>query len=307
MQQMDKGRVVFSEELFDKFVQDTHFLLTYELHFLMKVMRENYPELLSQELCSYFDSLPYFSNRQVKESHGLFFVKHFYVRVEEAEKGDRTFKLHKRFADYIVSKLKDIVDEAVENDVLLYFLTSLTNLYGCLSTEQFLIVWHRYNKIAVSEEKVIQICQHLSKQKYPFRYEKTYIVQEMLRPNELEEMLSYVEGKPYYLPTAEEVGLYTAGIIERTAEAYIRMVDYLSNHPGGLEQSNLNQLIENIAYALKFNSDFKNILRVFDLMNYKFDEDDDQKVLEGIIDFSRKNTRKWINRGFTDLEMASQH
>ncbi|HOO33715.1 MAG TPA: hypothetical protein PK466_11045 [Thermotogota bacterium] len=300
---MDELSEELSREFFGKFIRDMHFLLTYELHFLVKVIREAYPELLSEEMLAHFDNLPYFLHHPVKESHGMFFVKNRYIEVREDDTGEIHFEMDKALAVYVVEDLKDLIDESVENDVLLYFLTALSNLYGCFSVQQFLRVWDRYNRRPLSGEKVIRICQHFNRQKYPFRYEQDYIVHEILRTVELEEMLELVAEKPYYCPTADEISLYTSGIIDKTAEAYIRMADYLHNHPGGLNPENLEGLIENIGYALKYNSSYANIRKILELMAYRFEDDRVEQVFSEIIRYSTVNTRKWINRGFMDVEV----
>ncbi len=290
--------------LVDHFKVDVQYLLLDEFLFLLKVIIETYKDEFDEEFLDSLQEMPFFDEYEVDEDDALFLIEMGYVVIKEKSDDEHMALTHFPLNDYFMLNLSEIMLKTTVNDTLLDYLEGLTNLYGCLSIDQFLHIWDKYNEESIKKEDIKRFIEQMQRRGYEFWNEGNYIIHEFLDHEDYLELLEASSKKPYYIPTEDEIYIYAEHFIDPTSEAYKKIEDYFKKHREGLTEEEIEELIYNVTLALKFDSYPSDIFRILDAEGYQIEDENAVMAFSKVLASAINNTRKWVNRGATPNELS---
>ena len=117
-----------------------------------------------------------------------------------------------------------------------------------------------------------------------------------------DDLLKTQGNKPFYIPSRKKImKMANTGYIEETNE-YLALRHYLIKRMGMDEVKGENLCFEIEMECKMSNENAPDILSLFDKYNVELNDNNAKKVI-GLVQAVNLNTRKAVNRGYTDLQI----
>jgi len=293
--------------LLDHFKADTEFFLLTDLYFYASIIVNYFQKWYSEEDIDFLQSILNTANYSIQHYDGQMLFDKGYLAVLTDKDNKERIVMHSHLTEYFLDDIKEIVEHCIINEKTIDYLTALSNLYGCFTVEPFLTVWELYSKEERwTKEKMVNFCNRMNERIITCWYNGQYIINPMIKEEELDELLEQTADKPYYTPTENEIKIYTHNLIDKSTKAYQKMTSYFKKHKSGLKPRAIRELTSRLALAFKFNSKPDDIMKILNSMDYKFKNEKDREAFTEMIEFCTNNTRKWIHRGATAEEFSQE-
>ena len=130
----------------------------------------------------------------------------------------------------------------------------------------------------------------------------TYVLEEGF----YDDLLKTQGNKPFYIPSRKKImKMANPGYIEETNE-YLALRHYLIKRMGMDEVKGENLCFEIEMECKMSNENAPDILSLFDKYNVELNDNNAKKVI-GLVQAVNLNTRKAVNRGYTDLQIEEMN
>lgn len=182
---------------------------------------------------------------------------------------------------------------------------SAINLYGIIDTQELLEIYNKQNKEKLTEEKYTEYIGLLYRDEEPFELLMGYLVDPIIALVDNGDMFEYLysnqRGKPRYLPSKREFLKFADELYFQRTPQYNEFFNYINkNYIKDREEC------EEICSEIQFICSHENMNFVFDVLernDISPKNESQAKHILGLITDIQNNSRNWLNKGYTPIEL----
>lgn len=223
------------------------------------------------------------------------------------------------FPSKILVVPKEIIDITVQNidkldydllekrDEIIKIITGLTNLYGVYKMSHLKFMLDNLGVKDIDDNLLEECIAGSSMTKNIFSFNNDYIVHEACMTDmSFNYIVNNSKSNEYYIPSYDEVINYVDDEMNTKRKGFIDISDFLRRLAKN-SYFNADELALKIYDLCIMDAPVDDILEEFNSSNIVFDNDKQVKEMLSIVMNLNNDTRKWINKGFTQNEMSKKN
>ncbi|HPF16134.1 MAG TPA: hypothetical protein P5107_08825 [Thermotogota bacterium] len=194
---------------------------------------------------------------------------------------------------------------ATRHQKMVDLLLALTNIYGFFSYSQYVHVWNLYNDDdIITEESVSEFFTQIMPKGLHFYLSNKHVINDIISLKEFGSLYEGSKTLPWYTPSEEMIEKHAHALIDTHSHEYKALKMFFKKNKGNIRSNKeMDTIVDHLALELKFNSPPSDIMEILYENNYRFDQD--EIVQEFLLHYQKisDNTRKWVYKGFTPVEI----
>ena len=201
------------------------------------------------------------------------------------------------------------IDQLANKNRIIQYAIACTNLYGLIGYPKFLEIYNAQNEPSVSSSELRALLTDAHYAKQPgkesgFTHRRAFVHESINNFGDYSTFLEGTIGKPFYIPTKEELLRYTDDLYYEQTSHQEKLGKMLAkDFFGGSTLMIKDEIDELVGQLQVVNTDFQGVVREF-LGRFEFDDMEQLNEYMQAITMIVNNTRIWENRGHTPHELA---
>lgn len=258
--------------------------------------------------------IPKFNKPVTKEdiNAAYYYAVNGYIYVLNNKQGEEILIIPKEIMNRLIKSLNaDEMTMVSKREILSRVIRGLGNIYGVFSREQLLIVLEKLeqeNNEFFANAQLVDSCITLSELS-EVGYEEIdgyFMTETIAEENAYQTILEAAEGKPYYMPSLEEVMFYSEYEFDMRLPIYGKLKEFFVKN-FNLSVPVVEEVMFNLSCVALNDSMPSEYLSILSETNIVFDDQKQvSQLMELVLELSN-HTRKWANRGFKPLDFAPQN
>lgn len=190
------------------------------------------------------------------------------------------------------------------SSLIIKYVYVCVNLYGFISYEEFVALFNSQNEIPTDFEEVFAVLMLDRINSGSYCLSTDYIVSAFFELDDfesLEFMMEETQGKPRYIPPQEQLLKYSDDFYYPQTEQTRKMETYLQSICKTSVQA--KNLLDEMCFQATAGMGAREVMEVVNEADVVFRAENDVQEFSDILMDLINHTRKWVNKGYTPLEL----
>ena len=214
----------------------------------------------------------------------------------------------KEIINIVIDNIDKLDFELLEKrENIINVIAGLTNIYGVFDMNHLRFMLDEFGFKDIDND-ILQECFKNSRLFIKlFNKVEEYIVHDAcMIDSSFNEIIRYAKSKDYYIPTYEEVIRYAEQELDIERKSYIEVFEYLKKLTKN-KFFDVNEVAYMIYDLCIMDANVEDIVESINLSGVVFDNKKQLKEMLSLIINLSKDSRKWINKGFTTSELLKKN
>lgn len=292
-----------NEVLVQEFEHDCEYLLPHEIFYFMKLFIEFEGEKTSK-INLLFQSILDDYKYEKDETDGDYLVQMGYFQILRDSDQHIWLLPYPSIIISFTSNFTQLFEQSFENQKMLDYLIALSNIYGWYSYDQFIHIWNLYNENKITEDDADIFIEKMELKNAETWNEDNTIISDSVSIDDYPYLADTRPNLPWYTPSKEMIEKNIDSHVDKHSEAYKALKAFFTKNRGTIKTNKeIELIIFDLMLEMKFDGYPSAAYDILEEYNYIFeDEESVTQFLKMYMELSN-NTRKWVLKGFTPLEV----